>query len=112
SLHDTSAAPVACRSRSRALARRPPQFPRRIAAGMQIFKDLTVLERVHAHPEPRVLPGHQSLSSDQPLERLNYQFLAFTDVIEDVRPKSKIAAVDPDVRRLHRLNRGDPVFVL
>ena len=67
--------------------------PRHLAALHHVFEDLTVAQRVHRAPEPFVLVGHEVAALDQAVERLEHEFLAFLDEVED------LLAEDEDSRR-------------
>src|SRR5690606_38898316 len=82
--------------------------PWRLAALDKVLKRLPVAQRVHRAPEALVFVGHQEIIRDQTLEGLENEFLAFANVVEDLRSEDKIAAVDPDVGAIRRTELPDP----
>ena len=64
--------------------------------------NLAVAQRVHGAPEALMLEGHELIGVDQPLERLQHQFLARLHIVEDLRAQDEIAAIDPDVGTVGR----------
>ena len=62
---------------------------------MQIFQMLLFLESIHAGPESVVRIGQKLTISDQAMKRFFHQVFAFLDVIENLAPEDKKAAVNP-----------------
>src|SRR5262249_23173779 len=69
--------------RQRPLRRLVPDRPGRIAARVDVLELLSVLERVHRHPEAIVLVGRELPAPDQPMERLHDELFAVPHVVED-----------------------------
>src|SRR5687768_15501536 len=84
-----------------------PDFPRGLAAGIQVFERHFFLERVHRVPEPVVLVRGELVHPDQPLEALDDELFALVQVIEDLRLEREEPAVHPDVGLGDRLDVDD-----
>src|SRR5712692_1464455 len=77
---------------------RIPHFPGRFAGRMHLFQELSLLEGVHARPEPIVLVREQLLGGDQSLEGLNDELFARSHVVEHLAAKCEEPTVDSYVR--------------
>ena len=67
-----------------------------------LLQYLPISEGVHWPPEALVFISHEMAAFDQTGKRLNHQFLAFPDKIEDPVAENEISAVDPNVGMLAR----------
>src|SRR5262245_10083421 len=60
-----------------------PDLPDGAPLAVHRLEHLLVLERVHARPEAAVLVRHELVLADQPRERLEHEFLALVQMVED-----------------------------
>src|SRR5262245_28872226 len=74
-----------------------PDLPRRMAPRIELLQPLTVLERVHRHPEAVVGIGDELAFPDEALEGLQHELLSVVDVLEDLLAEGEEAGVDPEV---------------
>jgi len=88
-----------------------PHFPRGNTARTQAFQLLLVLECVHTRPEPIIRVANQLLFFDQPVERLDYEFLFLTDVIENLLLENEKASVDPNRAIVNGMDPRDEAAV-
>src|SRR5258708_6242788 len=87
-------------------------LPRFIATLNHLFEYLLVSEVIHCSPDPIILVGHQLSRLNEAVERLNDQFIAFFDIMEDFTSEDEEAAIDPDVGFLACPDSPhDPLFV-
>ena len=71
----------------------------------QPLEPLPVLDRVHRPEEPFVAIRDHFAARNELRERLLDELVARLDPVEDLAPHDEEAAVDPDARRVHVLDR-------
>ena len=82
-----------------------PDLPRRVAARVDVFELLAILEGVHRHPEAVVFVGGEPAFGHEALEWLTHQLFARPQVLEDLLLEDEEPAVDADRRSADVLDR-------
>ncbi len=82
--------------------------PRSSSRFEQAFEPLPILDRVHRAEEAVVHVYADLFPRDQPRERLLDELVPRLDLVEHVSAHHEEAAVDPDVRSVHRRARRAP----
>src|SRR5215510_858409 len=72
-----------------------PDRPGRLASPMDLLELVTVLERVHRHPEPVIFVRREPIHFDQTPERLDDKLFTVAHVVEDLSLEGEEAPVDP-----------------
>src|SRR5258708_19964588 len=78
------------------------QLPWHIAAFDHLLEYLLVSEGVHCSPESFIPVRHKLPTIDEALEGLNYQLVAFLNVVEYLVGENEIPSIDPYVGFLTR----------
>src|SRR5579859_399382 len=88
-----------------------PYLPGRDTRGAQVVELLFILESVHAGPESIVGVADQLLLRNQPMKRLNHQFLFVADVAKNVLFENEKPAVNSYIAVANGVNVGNQAAI-
>src|SRR5262245_34899215 len=86
--------------------------PRHLSLFDHLFEYLLISQRIHRTPESLIFISDEFLSLDQPIKRLQDQFLAVTYIIKNFLAEDEVPTIDPSLRfRVRTKSPYHPILV-